>query len=181
MQLPLKLGIILDKKTNLEDIESIVKDILYPHLSNSPIKEICFGNKYTKSEIKDIYKNYKLENYKGISNKKKSEDMKNKGIDTLEGFAKEIYNILRFTDDGEAIFGDNPNGFIDEYEINKIDTIKNYNEVFLSMNLKSLIDKDLKVYHRELQIYRRTPSTVITPILKLQNLNDYLILINYQY
>lgn len=181
MQLPLKLGIILDKKTNLEDIESIVKDILYPHLSNSPIKEICFGNKYTKSEIKDIYKNYKLENYKGISNKKKSEDMKNKGIDTLEGFAKEIYNILRFTDDGEAIFGDNPNGFIDEYEINKIDTIKNYNEVFLSMNLKSLIDKDLKVYHREFQIYRRTPSTVITPILKLQNLNDYLILINYQY
>lgn len=181
MQLPLKLGIILDKKTNLEDIESIVKDILYPHLSNSPIKEICFGNKYTKSEIKDIYKNYKLENYKGISNKKKSEDMKNKGIDTLEGFAKEIYNILRFTDDGEAIFGDNPNGFIDEYEINKIDTIKNYNEVFLSMNLKSLIGKDLKVYHRELQIYRRTPSTIITPILKLQNSNDYLILINYQY
>ena len=181
MNLPLKLGIILDKKSNLKNLETLIEEILYPHLSSSPIKEIYFGNKYTKSEMKEIYRDYKLDNYKGISNKKKNEDMKNRGIDTLEGFAKEIYNIIRFTDEGEAVFGDNPKGFIDEYKIDKIDRLKNYNEEFLTMNLKSLIDKDLKVYHRELQTYRRTPSSVITPVLQSQNKNDYLVLINYQY
>lgn len=49
------------------------------------------------------------------------------------------------------------------------------------MNLKVLIDKDLKVYHRELQAYKRTPSTIITPILQSQKKNDYLVLVNYQY
>lgn len=177
----LKLAIILDKKTNLDDIDNIVKDILYPHLSTSPIKEIHFGTKYSKFQIKEIYRKYKLEEHQGFSNKKKSEDMKSKGIDTLEGFAREMYGIIRFEDNGEAVVGDNPNAFIDEYKIDTVNEIKNYDKDFLTMDLNTLIDKDLNVYKKEIQLYRRKPSTVITPVLENQNDSDILILINYHY
>ena len=177
----LKLGIILDKKTNIKKIDSIVKEILYPYLTSSPIKEVFFGEKYNKSEIKDIYRTYKIENYQGISNKKKGEDLANKGIDTLEGFAKEMYGIIRFTEEGEAVINFNPKGFIDEYEIEKVDKIKNFEEDFLPLRLKSLIDKDLKVYQREFQMYKLTPSTVLKPIINNQSKSDYIVIVNYSY
>lgn len=177
----LKLGIILDKKTNIKKIDSIVEEILFPYLTSSPIKEVFFGEKYTKSEMKDIYRTYKMENYQGISNKKKSEDLVNKGIDTLEGFAKEMYGIIRFTEDGEAVINFNPRGFIDEYEIENVDKIKNFEEDFLALKLKSLIDMDLKVYQREFQIYKLTPSTILKPIIDKQNKSNYIVLINYSY
>ena len=31
MNLPLKLGIILDKKSNLKNLETLIEEILYPH------------------------------------------------------------------------------------------------------------------------------------------------------
>lgn len=177
----LKLGIILDKKTNVSELNTIVEEILYPYLTTSPIKEIYFGEKYTKAEMKDIYREYKLNNYQGISNKKKGEDLVRRGIDTLEGFAKEMYGIIRFTDEGEAVTFFNPKGFIDEYEIDRIDKIKDFKDDFLALKLKSLIDKKSKVHQREFQMYKLTPSTVLKPIIDNQNKSDFIVLVNYSY
>lgn len=36
----LKLGIILERKPNINNLDSIVEDILYPYLSDTPIREL---------------------------------------------------------------------------------------------------------------------------------------------
>lgn len=177
----LKLGVVLDKTTNLKNIENTIDEILVPYLTSTPTKEIFFGDKYNKNEMKSIYRNYKLETYDGVSNKKKSEDLKNKGIDTLEGFAKEMYGIIRFTEEGEAVGFFNPKGFIDEYKFDYIKKIKDFEENFLALNLKSLIDKDLKVYQREIQAFKLTPSTELSPIINNQKQFDYIAIVNYSF
>ena len=165
----LKLGIVLGKKPNANKIESIVSDILYPYLSSSPIKEIVLKEGYNKNDMKDIYKIYKMEHYQDVSFKKRKEDMVARGIDTLEGFCKEQYGIIRFTENGESVITHNGKAFIDEYKISEVKR----------MGLKAIIDKDLKVHHRELQVYKRTPSVVIKPIVDSLKKTDYVILVDY--
>lgn len=175
----LKLGIVLGKKPNANKIESIVSNILYPYLSSSPIKEIVLKEGYNKNDMKDIYKIYKMEHYQGVSFKTRKEDMVARGIDTLEGFCKEQYGIIRFTENGESVITHNGKAFIDEYKIAEVKRISELEEDYLSMGLKAIIDKDLKVHHRELQVYKRTPSFVIKPIVDSLKKTDYVILVDY--
>lgn len=174
----LKLGIILERKPNINNLDSIVEDILYPYLSDTPIRELILKD-CNKNDMKEKYKSFKEEYYRGVSPKKRKEDMVNKGVDTLEGFCKNQYGIIKFNDDGDAVIPFNSNAFIDEYEINSLVRVKDLEEDFLAMNLKALIDKDLKVYHRELQTYKVTPSTVLKPIVGSLKKTDYVIIVNY--
>lgn len=175
----LKLGIVLDKKPSSNKLETIVKEILYPYLSSSPIREVVLREGYNKNDMKEIYKLYRMEHYEGVSFKKKKEDMIARGIDTLEGFCREQYGIVRFTENGESVVTHNGKAFIDEYEVGEIKRVKEFEEDYLSMRLKAIIDKDLKVYHREIQMYKVTPSTVIKPVVDSLKKTDYVVIVNY--
>ena len=129
--------------------------------------------------MKNKYREYKNEYYKGISLKKRKEDMINREIDTLEGFCKNQYGIIRFNDDKDAIIPFNNKAFIDEYKIDYVERVKEFKEDYLSTYLNTLIDKNLNVYHRELQIYKRTSSTIINPVINSLKKTDYIIMINY--
>ena len=55
----LKLGIILERKPNMNNLDSIVEEILYPYLSTTPTKELIL-QECTKNEMKDKYKLFKV-------------------------------------------------------------------------------------------------------------------------
>lgn len=174
----LKLGIVLERKPNMNNLDSIVEEILYPYLSTTPTKELIL-QECTKNEMKDKYKLFKEDYYKGVSFKKRKEDMINKGIDTFNGFCKNQHGIIRFNNDGEAVISFNPKAFIDEYKVNEVKRVKEFDENYLSMYLKTIIDKNLNVHHRELQVYRRTPSIIIKPIIDSLKKTDYIIIVDY--
>lgn len=174
----LKLGIVLERKPNIKDLENIVADILYPYLSSTPSKEIILRES-TKNDMKEKYKNYKEEYYKGVSYKKRKEDMISKGIDTFEGFCKNNYGIIKFNEENQAVITFNNKAFIDEYEISDLKRINELEQDYLSLYLKVLIDKNLVVHHRELQVYKLTPSTVIKPVVESLKKTDYIIIVNY--
>ena len=174
----LKLGIILQRKPDVKNIDSIIAEILLPYLSSTPKREIVLKN-CNKEDMKEKYKLYKEENYRGVSPKKRKEDMINKGIDTFDGFCKNIHGIIKFSKDKEAIISFNPVAFIDEYNMNSLKRINELDEEELSLILDSIIDKELNVHHRELQLYKKTPSVVIKPILEQLKKTDYIILIDY--
>ena len=66
-----------------------------------------------------------------------------------------------------------------EYNLNFEFYLKDFDENYLSMYLKAVIDKNLNVHHRELQVYRRTPSTIIKPIINSLKKTDYIIIVDY--
>lgn len=174
----LKLGIILERKPDLKNIEFIVDEILYPYLSCTPKKEIVLKH-CTKNDMKEKYKLYKEEYYRGISFKKRKEDMVDKGIDTLEGFCKNIHGIIKFNDTGEAVVPFNDKAFIDEYKINSVKRMSELDENELALKLNTVVDKKRNVYCRELQMYKVTPSVVIKPILESLKKTDYVIFVDY--
>lgn len=176
----LKLGIVLERKPNIKDLDNIVADVLYPYLSSTPSKEIILRES-TKSNMKEKYKTYKEESYRGVSYKKRKEDMISKGIDTFEGFCKNHYGIIKFNQDNQAIITFNDKAFIDEYKISDLKRVNELEQDYLSLYLKALIDKNLVVHHRELQVYKLAPSTVIKPIVDTLKKTDYIIIVNYSF
>lgn len=176
----LKLGIVFERKPDMNKLEEIVEDTLYPYLSTTPKKQVALKN-CTKNDMKEKYKQYKEDYYHGVSFKKRKEDMISKGIDTLEGFCKNIYGIICFNENGDGVVGFNDKAIIDEYEIEGIDRVKDIDCEYLTMYLNALIDKDLKLHKRELQVYKRTPSVVITPVVESLKKTDYIVFVKYTF